>query len=144
MSNSNDVDFVLYTCIVRGYDHHPGPISHQSSCQDLILFSEYPYQKSSNIYNYPLKSTFRLSSGHDINRFHKLFPHRLFPKTRFSIYVDGNIAYKANYTYLVECLHSSGAALAAFRHPADTNLRSGCTLSKEHNSHIEGVSEIEI
>ena len=35
-------------------------------------------------------------------------------------------------------------SVRASRLGVDTNLSSGCTLAKEHNSHIEGVSEIGI
>ena len=64
----------------------------------------------------------RLASPHDVNRFHKVFPHRLFPDQRWSIYIDGNIRFAGDWGRLVEIVRRTGAPVGAFRHPDGRNL----------------------
>jgi hypothetical protein len=70
----------------------------------------------------PLVSPPRLVNPHDINRFHKVFPHRLFPGKRWSIYIDGNIRFAGDWACLVQTVQESSVPLGAFRHPQGRNL----------------------
>ena len=70
-----------------------------------------------------LKSPGRLVGGHDVNRYHKLFPHRLFPDHRWSIYQDGNLSFAGDHASLVARVSDGGAALGAFWHPDGHDMR---------------------
>jgi hypothetical protein len=69
----------------------------------------------------PLASPPRLTSGHDVNRYHKVFPHRVLT-ARYSVYQDGNIRYRGDVGALVDRLRETGAALGLFRHPEGRTL----------------------
>lgn len=113
---TNETDrIVVYTCVTGNYDSLT-PVKAGESGVDFVCFSDRTIV-SPGWQSVSLQSPCRLCTGHDINRFHKLFPHRIFKQHRFSVYVDANIRYKGSFRELVQKLHSSGAALAAFSHP---------------------------
>ena len=65
----------------------------------------------------PLKGPPRLSSGHDINRFHKIFPYHVLPPSDFSFYLDGNVELLVDPLNLLCILESQQASIGFFRHP---------------------------
>lgn len=111
-----DDRFVVYTCVTHGYDNVP-PIDTLDFPGKFVCFSNRPDKVANGWLAQPLQSPRRLRSGHDINRFHKIFPHRLFPAMRFSVYIDGNVHFSGDFEMLIERLRASGRALAAFSHP---------------------------
>ncbi|AQA20414.1 hypothetical protein BST95_19410 (plasmid) [Halioglobus japonicus] len=59
---------------------------------------------------------YQASSAIEINRYHKFFPHEVFPRAEYSIYVDGNIGVIGDLSPLFRAFVDSGRALALFRH----------------------------
>lgn len=86
-------------------------------------FSDRKASLSSGWIGRDLLSPPRLTSGHDINRYHKVFAHRIFCDVRYSIYLDGNVIYRGEIKKLLEHFRQSGAALGLFRHPQSHSLR---------------------
>lgn len=108
---------VVYSCVVGRYDLPLPPPPARGGGIRFVYFTDDPPKVRGAWESRPLQSSRRLRDGHDINRFHKLFPHRLFPQHRYSIYLDGNIRYDTDIKALLKPLKATGAALGAFRHP---------------------------
>ena len=113
----------VYTCISGMYDKI-SPLSN-GEYQDVscICFSDYEYSAGLGWHYHTFESPRRLTNGHDINRYHKIFPQRVLRGCRYSVYVDGNIRYIGSYRKLVEEFRKSGAALGAFRHPEKRTIK---------------------
>lgn len=78
--SSNESKFVVYTCITNTYDQL-WEVSHIENVR-FVCFTDTEINQQNGWEIQPLSSPKRLTSGHDINRFHKLFPHHLFPDYR--------------------------------------------------------------
>lgn len=111
----------VYTCVTGGYDRtrHLG-VSERG--MPFLYFTDRPRSAPSGWEPAELMSPPRLISGHDINRYHKIFPHRIAKYRRYSIYIDGSISYDGDFGSLLERFRKAGVALAAFRHPAGRSL----------------------
>lgn len=124
---------VIYTCVAGNYDHALMPAA-PTPLVDYICFTDSPRKLQAPGWTVrPLASPPRLTHGHDANRFHKIFAHRLFPRHRWSIYIDGNIRYAGDLCVMVEAMRDAKAGLAAFRHPNGHDLLTEvdvCGLSK--------------
>lgn len=118
--SSNESKFIVYTCITNTYDQL-WDVSHIENVR-FVCFTNTKVNQQNGWEIQPLSSPQRLTSGHDINRFHKFFPHHLFPDYRYSIYLDGNISYKGDFHKLVSAFKSSSCGLGAFVHPDGRNL----------------------
>lgn len=114
-------NIVAYTCITRGYEKWNTIPGDFTGFDRLVLFSNGARRKrwESNRFVSPP----RLKSAHDINRYHKFFPHLLFPQVRFSVYFDGNVAYDGTVMDLVSYVRETGAALGLFVHPEGRTMR---------------------
>jgi len=118
-------EIVVYTCVAGRYDRAIMPAEPQEGVR-YVCFTDEPRALSAPGWEVrDLASPTRLKDGHDINRFHKAFPYHLFPDSRWSIYIDGNLRYEGNFDALTERVASSAAALGAFWH------KSGHTLAQE-------------
>lgn len=106
---------VGYTCITGHYEKWKAIPGDFTGFDRLVLFSNRSKRKGWEMH--PFVSPPRVKSSHDINRYHKFFPHRLFPQAQFSVYLDGNVAYDGHVMDLVNHVHESGAALGIFTHP---------------------------
>lgn len=109
-------EIIVYTCVTGGYDKLR-PVRAAEPGVSFVCFTDSPRRIPHGWHVRPLQSPHRLTNGHDINRYHKMFPHRLFPDNRFSIYLDGNVWFDGKYRGMVQGLQSHGACLGAFRHP---------------------------
>lgn len=123
---------VIYTCIAGKYDRHLMPVSPVPGVRFVCLTDSTGYLKAPGWEVLPLASPARLTSGHDVNRFHKFFPHRLFPEARWSIYLDGNIRYTGDWHMLVARIRDAGAALGAFWHPSGHDLTTEIDACKRY------------
>lgn len=117
----NPDSVVAYTCITGRYEKWSAVPGDFTGCGQLVLFSDGGKRKGWERHQYA--SPPRLKSGHDINRYHKFFSHLLFPQARFSVYLDGNVAYNGHVMDLVSCVREAGAALGVFTHPEGRTLR---------------------
>ena len=110
----------VYTCVTGSYDRlaeDTGGQADEYLCFSNALQPVHPWQQ--RILAHPAN----LNEGREINRYHKLFPHRLLPETDYSIYQDGNIRFPGSYADLVARLRASDAALGVFAHPSGRNLQ---------------------
>ena len=115
---------VIYTCVTGRYDRVL--MDAAAHTQRFVCFTDTPRALTAPGWELrPLVSPNSVQGGRAVNRWHKLFPHRLFPDARHSIYVDGNVRLSGDPVILVEALARAGAAMGAFSHP------SGHTLARE-------------
>lgn len=126
-------DIVVYTCVAGRYDNALMPAVNQPGIR-FVCFTDQPrYIQAEGWEIRPLASPQRLTDGHYINRFHKFFPHRLFPDTGWSIYIDGNLRYTGDFRSLVARVRDAEAEIGAFKHPNGHTLAieaDVCALSK--------------
>lgn len=128
----HEAPIIVYTCIAGLYDRELMPVSEETGLK-FVCFSDTPTKINASGWEMrPIRSPSRLSSGHDINRFHKLFAHRLFPTYRWSVYLDGNVRFDGRFADLVARLKLSGHALGAFWHREKHTLLSEVAACKEH------------
>jgi len=110
-------DLVIYTCTVNNYDYL-SLVQRPVKGVRFVFFTDRLNKVPAGWEGQYLKSPPRLKNGHDINRFHKIFPHHLFPEYKYSIYIDGNVNYKGDFVEIIEKLITANVALAAFKHPS--------------------------
>jgi hypothetical protein len=104
----------VYTCVVDGYDRIGAPLIVEGAT-DYIVFSDdsdlavpSPWQ---------LRPILRRERNPRMTaRWHKLHPHRLFPESDVSVYIDSNILLRAALSPLLARM-LAGAPIAVFRHP---------------------------
>jgi len=102
----------VYSAVLDNYDLMLAPIKPRRAVE-FLLFSD-TGQKANGWIDAPCVRTF--DSAVMTNRFHKFFPHTLFPNAQYSVYVDGNIGIVGDITPLLEEFIASEAALGVFRH----------------------------
>jgi len=125
--------YVAYTCVTGGYDRLlQSPFAGNVSEMDLVCFCDEKRQAWPSSMTLPLASPPRLQSGHDVNRYHKVYPHRLLSAYRYSIYLDGNIRYEGDPRELIDTLEASGASVGIFRHPGGRTLEEEVLACEEH------------
>src|SRR5680860_1241693 len=100
-SGPRESGVVVYTCVTDNYDDIT-QLEEVGSREDCVCFSDRPAKAPATWEKRPLQSPRRLRSGHDISRFHKVFPHRIFPDARYSVYIDGNVSFHQSYGTLVD------------------------------------------
>ncbi|PEQ10953.1 hypothetical protein B2G71_19230 [Novosphingobium sp. PC22D] len=113
---------VVYTCIAGKYDKHLMPVEPVPGVRFVCFTDSTGYLKASGWEIMPLASPARLTSGHDINRYHKFFPHRILPDTKWSIYIDGNIRFAGDWHAMIARVRDADAGLGMFWHPDGHNL----------------------
>ncbi len=115
-------EIIVYTCVTGGYDELPD-VTADSERIRFVCFLEGTKRGGASGWEIrPSAAPPRLTSGHDVNRYHKLFAHRVLPEARYSIYLDGNIRYLGEYGELVRRIRDEEAAFGAFRHPDRRSL----------------------
>jgi len=112
---------VVYTCSVHNYDNL-SLLQKPVPGIKFVLFTNRPKKAPPNWEVRKLKSPPRLKNGHDINRFHKIFPQHVLPEFRYSIYLDGNASFNGNFNELIKKFCSLNIALTAFKHPNSHTL----------------------
>jgi len=112
------MNIVVYTCVTHNYDN----ISHIPQAEEGVRFVCF----TDNLKAVPkqwdrqkLQSPPRIINGHDINRFHKFFPHNIFKDYQYSIYLDGNISFDGSFRELINRLNIANVSFAAFKHPCN-------------------------
>lgn len=103
---------IVYTCVTNGYDA-PRPVSTSESCEFVLLHDgsvHVPDGWRGRRLHVPDVN------GSDLNRFAKMLPHRVFPESELTLYVDGNFYFKADPAELVGKL-AAEHEFAAFSHP---------------------------
>lgn len=118
-------EIVVYTCVAGRYDRELMPARQEEGVR-FVCFTDAPRALSAP--GWEMRQTVspsRLKSGHDVNRFHKVFAHHLFPSERWSVYLDGNLRFDGDFPSLIERVKSNGSCLGAFWH------KSGHTLTQE-------------
>lgn len=122
--------YVIYTCVTDNYDT---ATKAPAGAGDVptVYFTDRNRGAPHGWSVKALMSPPRISLGHDINRYHKMFPHRLFPEYRYSVYLDGNIEFEGDLGETVARFAASGAALGAFQHPAGRSLREEVAMCRE-------------
>jgi len=125
-------NLVVYTCSTNNYDNLT---LLQSPVEGLrfIFFTNQLNKVPVGWEGRQLRSPPRLTSGHDINRFHKIFPHHVLPEFRYSVYIDGNISFNGDFGELVEKLRAAKVALAAFSHPEQRKLKEEVSACERYN-----------
>jgi len=114
---------VVYSCVAKSYDKALMDVRSNDQLRFVVFTDDAKGLHAPGWEVRSIVSPSRLTSGHDVNRFHKFFPHRIFPDTRWSIYIDGNVTYKGDFLALVAGMEGSAAAVGGFWHPKGNTLR---------------------
>lgn len=105
---------VVYTAVTADYDLIYRPRSIDDGFE-YVLISESASRET--IWQFrPLVK--KLENDVLTNRYHKLFPHKIFPDANYSIYLDGNIGIIGSLQNLMNEFIGSKAAIGVFRHSA--------------------------
>lgn len=129
---SADKPIIIYTCIFGLYDRELAQAVDYPRLK-FVCFTDTPDKiRAPGWEMRPFASPSALTDGHYINRYHKFFPHRLFPEHRWSIYVDGNIRFDGEWTSLAESLSASGQPVGAFWHRSGHTLDTEIDACREH------------
>lgn len=116
-----DERIAVYTCITGGYDAVVEPLFIPDNC-DYYAVTDFQIPLSSkwkriDISSVEIPKSDRTKIGSSpvlMNRYFKMKPHVLFPKYKFSIYVDGNIRICTDMTEYINRLSSTG--IGTFKH----------------------------
>ena len=106
-SNEN---FIVYTAIFGAYDLPQEPLFVPDNCS-FYIFTDQPVAENSVWKKCPtdfLGPQFAQLSNPYKNRFCKMFPHKLFPQAKHSIYLDGNIMPITDLTEFITLLSAYG------------------------------------
>ena len=129
--------FVVYTSIFGAYDLPQEPLFVPDNCQFFIV-TDQPLPKDSvwqKVDTSFLGEEFAQMSNTHKNRFCKMFPHKLFPKTKYSIYIDGNIKPISDFTEFINIPSRYG--LLCHAHKARTCVydeMKACKILKKGNT----------
>ena len=110
-------EIVVYTCIAGPYDHISE--AHEEPGVQYICFTDQEGELPRPWQKHEFRSPPAIRSGRLINRYHKLWPHLLFPDHRYSVYIDGNVTYSAPFRSVIDALADRRLGLATFAHPRD-------------------------
>ena len=127
----------VYTCVTGKYDKI-GFCPSSEEGVDFICLTNRPHGPPADWQTRKLQSPPRLGNGHDISRYHKIFPHHVLPEYRYSVYLDGNIGFTGSFVGAVEKIRSTSVSLAAFRHPDRRSLREeseACHLQRKFDGY---------
>lgn len=106
----------VYTCITGAYDKIAEPLFCPDNC-DFYIVTDQDVSGTSAWKKIEIdrqSEELKDLSNVEINRYFKMHPHILFPKYRYSIYLDGNIQPISDLTEFVNLIGKSG--IAAHRH----------------------------
>ncbi len=107
---------VVYTCVAKNYDKIVAPSVIEEGI-DYVCFTDRPLKHIPHPWRAEqFRAPPRVTNGHDINRYHKIFPHHVLAGYDYSIYLDGNISYCGSIQEIITRLQASGLALLAFSH----------------------------
>ena len=115
-------EIAVYSCVVGRYDRELMPVEPTDGIA-YVCFTDAPASLEAEGWELrPLRHPPHVTGGHAINRWHKIFAHRLFPGTRWSVYLDGNLRFAGSFSALVDTVEREQAGLGAFRHPDGHDL----------------------
>lgn len=113
----NHRDKVIYTCITSAYDYL---LDHKyiNSDWDYICFTDTDFDKT-ELKSWQVKPlSYKDEDVRKTQRWHKINPHKLLNKYRYSIYLDANIeATKKDFFEVVEELIEDDTKVAFAKHP---------------------------
>ena len=115
-------NIVIYTCVTRGYDDYLTRPAKQSRDVSFICFTDDRLFEKNGWTLQGLKQPSSINRPDLINRYHKFFPHVLFPDADCSIYIDGNLEITGDMIPLIKGLIKSGSALSFLKHPGHSTL----------------------
>lgn len=112
-------DTIVYSAVTSSYDMVFKPRVLTENVQ-YVLFSDRPGKiKGWNVL--PISNVIKGNKSLT-NRWYKFFPHEVFKKAEYSVYVDGNIRITGDLAPLIQEFKESGAALGVFTHQDRTNI----------------------
>ncbi|MAT94499.1 MAG: hypothetical protein CME59_18140 [Halioglobus sp.] len=120
---------VIYSAVTAGYDQVLAP-ARQSFPVEFLLCSD-TGDRVRRWTTVPMYERFECNIA--TNRYHKFFPHKLFPRAQYSIYLDGNIGIIGDLSSLLAEFRNSGAAVGVFRHRDRDNIREEMTACLEQS-----------
>ena len=100
----SDDKFIVYTSIFGNYDIPQDPLFVPDNCEFYIITDQNIPTNSiwkKTLVNYSSYPNFDSLSNIYKNRFCKMFPHKLFPNIKYSIYIDGNIKPMTDFTEFI-------------------------------------------
>lgn len=106
----------VYTCDVGNYDYILPPKTDDLRLR-FVCFTDNPKRRIKGWDVRPLMSPPDITDPTLINRYHKLFPHRLGFDTEWSVYVDGNMRVIGPISELVDDVIQANAVMACLKHP---------------------------
>ncbi len=110
---------IIYSAVVLDYDMVFKP-NFSTKSIECILFSDSP-ASIRGWKTLPIDRSVAKSSSL-INRWYKIFPHKVFPDADISIYIDGNIRILSDLDILIDEFINSNAALGVFSHMERTTI----------------------
>jgi hypothetical protein len=113
---------VVYTCMVGRYDYILPPKPRRSSVR-YVAFVDRRVPLLQGWDQRPLSDEAKLLPDNLKNRYHKLFPHLLFPESEWTVYVDSNIRILGDLSELVDQIATIGADMACAPHPSGRTLQ---------------------
>lgn len=112
--NTENKEYVIYTCITGRYDQIVEPQYYSEECDYYLISDEQPQNLSvlkwidiNRVIPGSIKDNFRK------NRFCKINAHKIFSEYRYSFYIDGNIQILGDIRKYVNCIGRSGIAAHA-------------------------------
>lgn len=114
----SDEKIVVYTAIFGNYDIPQEPIVVPDNCEFVLITDQKVPGKSAwkCIDPASIIPKYEELSNAEKNRFCKMFPHKVFPDVRYTIYIDGNIKVITDLTELVN--HDLSSGLQFHKHKA--------------------------
>lgn len=112
----------LYTCVTEGYEATFPRVPSFDSIQAKFIFCDFDVPPSAGWTKRDFASPKSISRPDLINRYHKIFGHRLLNDYDISIYIDGNILLYADPSDLIENFIQSNVPIGLSRHPQRTNI----------------------
>lgn len=105
-------EIAVYTCVTGSYDTIREPLAVENECDYYIISDN--GSAGGDIYEWidvDLAVPDKNMSNKDKNRYCKLHPHLLFPKYRYTIYLDGSIQILRPISHYIERIGKCGLAL---------------------------------
>lgn len=112
----------VYTCLIGNYDYLLSPVVEEAGI-DYVCFTDRRSRFVRTWRQVPLDGAVAGLGPILGNRYHKCFAHKLFPRSRYSIYLDANVRLKRRASILVDLLKNSNATMACPRHPSGRTLQ---------------------
>ncbi len=148
-SISNDVDFTVYTVILNRYDKLKNPKVINPNCK-YVCFVDKLFTDKSLIWEQRVISKAFSRDPRIQSRYLKMHSHELFPKSDWTLYLDGQMQLLVDpFSLLNECISFGSSNMYLFDHhernclytEADAVVRIGFDSSKNVRSQIEKYKE---